>query len=231
MSNGSKILIIDDDEQLLETLASLLNDRYSAMTASNTTEAKEILKKNQFDVVLLDVRLNEGTSGLDLLPFTQKLHNAPSVIMMSAFIDKPIAIHATNNGVVGILEKPYDLNQIHEQIERALKRRVGPRIKSAAMLKDGEISLDANNFRLVTKDHSLTLTKTEYQILSFFMERPNQWIQRERIEEQIWPGVQVSRNTLDTHLSNLKKRAPSLRTFFESRRGFGIRFIQENEAS
>lgn len=228
MSNTCKILIIDDEDQLLSALAALLKDRYVVSTTNSLEGARELLKQNCYDIVLLDIRLENGTSGLDLLPLTQELSPVPAVVLMSAFIDKPIAISATNNGVLGILEKPFDPSEVNEHICRLLKRREREKPQKAVDLDGGHLTLDSNNFRLRTPSGSLSLTKTEYQILSLLMARPNQWIQRESIESQIWPGIQVSRNTLDTHFSNLKKRIPELRSYFESRRGFGIRFVQQD---
>jgi two-component system alkaline phosphatase synthesis response regulator PhoP len=231
MSNTCKILIVDDEEQLLSSMSELLGRHYGVSTTETLDGAKELLRQDHYDVVLLDIRLKDGISGLDLLPITQELNPSPAVVLMSAYIDKPIAIKATNNGATGILEKPFEPDDIEEQLSRVIKRKLNksnePSSNSIGHEPNG-LSLDSYNFCLkTTTGESLSLTKTEYQILSLLMNRPNQWIQRENIESQIWPGIQVSRNTLDTHFSNLKKRIPELRSYFESRRGFGIRFNQQ----
>jgi DNA-binding response OmpR family regulator len=223
MSNVCKILIVDDEDLLLNSLAEMLKDCYEVSIAEDLDRAKKQLLVHNIDIILLDIRLANGTSGLELIPFAQELCPAPSVVLMSAFIDKPIAIQATNNGVLGILEKPFEPSEVFDHLQRLIKR-LG--IDKKSELQACNLALDSKNFRLKTKNKSLSLTKTEYQILSLLMNKPNQWVQRDLIESQIWPGVQVSRNTLDTHFSNLKKRIPELRPCFESRRGFGIRFIQ-----
>ncbi len=227
MSNTCKILIIDDEEQLLIALATMLNGRHEVSTTTSLEGAMELLKHSSYDIVLLDIRLENGTSGLDLLAVTHELQPAPAVVLMSAFIDKPIAISATNNGALGILEKPFDSSEVYGQIDRLMKLRDRQKHPRSINIDGSSISLDSNNFRLRTPTGSLSLTKTEYQILSLLMAKPNQWIQRDALEIQIWPGIQVSRNTLDTHFSNLKKRIPELRNYFESRRGLGIRFVKD----
>ena len=106
MSN--KILIIDDEEEICKTLSKILiNKGYDVTTSSNSTQAENEIKKNIFDLVLLDVWL-EGSkkNGLELLKTIKNYHPNTQVIVISGHGSIEMAVNAIKKGAFYFLEKP-----------------------------------------------------------------------------------------------------------------------------
>ncbi len=119
----ARVLIIDDDEMicaiLTERLGSLGHQTVSALTLANGCRQAAA---DSFDVIYLDVRLPDG-SGLDKLPFLQKVASAPEVIIMTGLGDPDGAELAIKNGAWDYIEKPVSLNNMVLPLVRALQYR------------------------------------------------------------------------------------------------------------
>ncbi len=117
-----KILIIDDDHEIRSTLSAALKRReFGVDTALNLTAAREKTLSN-FDLVLLDVMLPDG-SGVDLLKEMTAVPDHPPVVMMSGVAGIETAVESIREGAVDFLEKPLSLDRVLVTIDNALKRR------------------------------------------------------------------------------------------------------------
>lgn len=110
-----KILLVDDDEQLLSTLKSCVELLgCDAMTARNGIEAFEMLSKEDFTLVITDVQMPR-LNGIELLEATKKLDSRVPVVVMSGYTDFTEKEILKRKGLM-LLKKPFDLAQIHEVI-------------------------------------------------------------------------------------------------------------------
>jgi len=106
MTFNPKILIVDDEEGIRESLASILRDeRYSVDAVASGEEALALIGKNDFQVVLLDVWL-PGIDGMEALTRIQGLPRPPAVIMISGHGSIETAVRATKLGAFDFIEKP-----------------------------------------------------------------------------------------------------------------------------
>jgi len=123
MTENSRILIIDDDESIRRILSSILEEKgYIVDTARN---AKEALKKSEafyYNLALIDIRLPD-IEGTDLLSKLQKASPEMIKIILTGYPSLQNAIKAVNKGADGYLIKPADLDDLHQTIERHLKRQ------------------------------------------------------------------------------------------------------------
>jgi two-component system, NtrC family, nitrogen regulation response regulator NtrX len=118
-----KILIVDDEEGIRDSLASILRDeRYTVETAPSAEEALERIAKGDFQVILLDVWL-PGIDGMEALSRIQAVSRPPAVIMISGHGSIETAVRATKLGAFDFIEKPRSLEKIIVLVRNALQQR------------------------------------------------------------------------------------------------------------
>jgi DNA-binding NtrC family response regulator len=108
-----KILIVDDNKKILDALRMLFKYQYARVTtASNPESIPDLLRKNEFDVILLDMNfragLNTGNEGIYWLGEIQKLQPAASVVMITAYGDINLAVRAVKSGAYDFVQKPWE---------------------------------------------------------------------------------------------------------------------------
>ena len=113
------ILIIDDEETARKNIGDFLTARkYEVLNAGSLTEARQHLRNNTADIILLDVQLPDGY-GPDLLEETINLPVRPPIILITAYGDVDMAVEAMKNGAHDFLQKPIQLSQLEKSIRRA----------------------------------------------------------------------------------------------------------------
>jgi len=115
-----KLLIIDDDRHLLNSLRVVFSDTYEVLTALSAEEAKITLAENEVDVVLLDVIL-PGIDGVKFLKKIRETHADLPVVMISAAPSIRPVIKALELGACDYIRKPFDIDELRLVVERALK--------------------------------------------------------------------------------------------------------------
>ena len=120
MVNSTKILIVDDELIMRESLAGWLErDGHSVKTASSGEEALEKLKEAHFDILLVDIKM-EGISGLDVLHKVKENDPDVAVVMITAYGSIPSAIEAMKKGAFDYMLKPFDPNELGVLIEKII---------------------------------------------------------------------------------------------------------------
>jgi len=115
------ILVVDDELSMREFLGLMLTkEGYSVTGAETGKQANELLEKQFFDLILLDIRLGD-ISGLEVLRKAKKLHPKSIVIMISAYATAENAVEAMNDGAYDYLPKPFDNDELKDTIAKALK--------------------------------------------------------------------------------------------------------------
>lgn len=204
-----KILVIDDDAEFAEHLAGLMPSHYQVKTAYSLKQATERLTCYPFDSIVSDFMLAEH-DGFEFLKTIYSLTHPPKIIFMTAFASKEMAISLLNRGVHGLLEKPFTISALTDLLER--KRED---------LAEKPWKLDPATRAILTSAGEFELTEVEFKVISYLLSRSGKWVSREELVEQVWGKASQSRNVLDTHLTNLKRKVPALRDALKVVRGRG----------
>jgi two-component system response regulator AtoC len=117
-----KILIIDDEKSICQSLSFALEDEYEVKTALNPIEGLNIMKQEEIDLCLLDLRIGEH-NGIDVLKNIKKLNKSTIVIIMTAFGSIETSIEAIRNGAYDYLTKPINIDELNISINKALEYR------------------------------------------------------------------------------------------------------------
>ena len=115
------LLLIDDDSAFIEDLKLFLEPAYSCSVCSSISKAKELLDKNHFDLILLDIKLNEKESGLDFLQDVRQFDQVIPIMMVSRYNAVEKIVEAIKKGANDYITKPVKYNELMIKLERIFK--------------------------------------------------------------------------------------------------------------
>ncbi len=219
------VLIIEDDVDLALSLEDGVSPHFPVLKAFSLSEAEKVLIAEPISVVICDYNLGEN-QGIAILEIMARLEIEPVVIMITAFGTKDLVIEALNKGVFRFLEKPFSCESLIECIQAA---RSEYQLK-AKQKKSGleSVRIDPLNSEVIVDDESVNLTSTEYKIFSLLFGQESVWVSKDQIQNWVWgEGKHLSRNVLDTHISNLKKKSPTIASMIISERNKGYKFVYD----
>ncbi|MFV8256550.1 response regulator transcription factor [Bdellovibrio bacteriovorus] len=215
MNSPVPILAIDDDLSFLKSLSTALQARYRLHCAANLEQARQILKEQSIQAILLDFNLGNET-GHEVLKALNTDPQRPPVIVVTGEVTVKMAIGFLNLQVFGFLEKPLSLSDLLRLLESAISTGT-----QSDIIKGRHFELDLKKRTVRYKDEDIVLTQTQSQIVSFFIRHRGTTVERERLIQHLWGESHVSRNALDTHLLNIKNKLPPFRTSLQVIHGRG----------
>jgi putative two-component system response regulator len=115
------LLVVDDDPYVLESIAALLREfDYTVHTCQNAHDAMKQVEKNQYDVILTDIKMPQVT-GIELLQSIHAYDRQVPVILMTAFAELDVAVDAIKRGAFDFITKPYNPDYLLHSVEKAVK--------------------------------------------------------------------------------------------------------------
>lgn len=115
-----RVMVIEDDREMRSLLEDFIQEEgYEVRSADNGSEAFRILAKDEFDLIITDVRM-PGLSGLDILPGMRKLQPHSAIIVITAFGSEEVYTRAMERGADGYLQKPISLETLRIMIKKML---------------------------------------------------------------------------------------------------------------
>lgn len=195
------ILIVDDDDSIAELIhMNLSQEGYRCTCAQDGTEGAELLKRERFDIVLLDIML-PGMDGYTLLE--QIKPTGTPVIFLTAKGNVEDRIRGLRAGADDYLAKPFQIGELLARVEAVL-RRIGDR---DGRLQLGDVTIDLDSRQVERDGCPVVLTAKEFDLLAELVQNKNVALRRERLYEQVWkePFLGETR-TLDAHIQRLRKK-------------------------
>jgi Response regulators consisting of a CheY-like receiver domain and a winged-helix DNA-binding domain len=224
-----KILIVEDEPSLLETMSTALKkDGYVVESATSFNEASLKLGVYDYDCILLDIML-PGGSGLELLKQLKTNRKSDSVIIISAKDSIEDKVRGLELGADDYLAKPFHLAELNARIKSVVRRK----------LNNGELSVEAGNVRIlpdkkkvIVNGNAITLSKKEYDILYYFINRKDYLVTKESLAEGVWGDYIDQCDNYDfvyAQLKNLRKKLEESQANVEIKTiyGFGYKFVEK----
>lgn len=221
------ILIIEDEKDVNQLLVKTLQDNgYQASSAFDGLEGLRMLKKEHFDMVLLDLML-PYKSGDEVLREIREHSDIP-VIVISAKDMVGTKIDLLTIGADDYITKPFDLGEVAARVNTNLRRYNKMEKKTQITYK--ELMLDAEAKSITLKGVELDLTAKEYQMLQLFLQFPNKVFSKANLYETIWEEEYMGDdNVIKTHISNLRnkmKKVDRETEYIETVWGLGYRLAR-----
>ena len=207
-----KILIVDDEPAISETLAyALRSDGFTAESCTLGAQALTLLGTGGHDLVVLDVGLPD-MSGFDVCRALRRHSDVP-VLFLTARSDEVDRIVGLELGGDDYVAKPFSPREVVSRI-RAILRRLNPepRLAAAVPATPSRFAIDRDGLRIAYHGHWLNLTRYEYLLLALLLERPGRILSRTQIMETVWQdGGESLERTVDTHIKTLRGKLRGLR--------------------
>lgn len=226
----ASILVIEDNNEIQEILRILLAEEHEVIQAFSGTEGIMHFDKGGIDLVLLDIML-PGKNGDQVLQAIRQTNQTP-VIMLTALGDKKLISQYLLDGANDYVVKPFDLDEVFARVTVQLRQSGEHQSEDRREIDNlvqnfKNIQFDADSFEISSTTETIRLAKKECQILQMLLHYPKKIFTKEELYELIWEESYLpGDNTLNTHLSNLRKKLYQLdpnHEYIETIWGVGVR--------
>jgi DNA-binding response OmpR family regulator len=220
-----KILVIDDDESLRETIGVLLErEHFVPILAGDGRAGLETALSHKPQLILVDLKL-PVLSGVDVCKQLRADRIQTPIIVLSAIGDEVDKVLLLEIGADDYIVKPFGTRELLARI-RALLRRTNPDTK---IVRFGNVEVDLDRRNITNKGLDVKLTPAEYNLLSFFLHNPDRALTRDAILNSVW-GYEAYPNTrtVDAHVVRLRQKLepdPVVPRHFLTVHGVGYRFL------
>ena len=224
VASSARVLVVDDDPDLREFLSSELGvEGYSCEEAGSGQEALLQLRREQFDLVLLDWGLPDF-SGVEVCERLRTSNITTPVLMLTAHDDVTERVMALDAGADDYLTKPFSINELLARVRAQLRRAQLSQGESSEFIL-GDLSLDLMR-REVRRDGALiNLSQREFELLAFLIRQPEKVHPRQEILEAVWGSPFIGDpNLLDVYVGYLRRKLekPGLPRLIHNVRGVGF---------
>ena len=224
-----KILIVEDEPALRELVQrSLEKERYVTEVAADFDSALEKIELYDYDCVLLDIML-PGGSGLDLLERLKELRKKENVIIISAKDSLDDKVLGLELGADDYLPKPFHLAELTARVKSVLRRK---HRDGEHTLTVGNVRVQPDTFQVWVDSKPLELSRKEYDILHYFLNRPNRMVNKQTLAESVWGDHIDQVDNFDfiyAQIKNLRKKLKDAGSTVEVKAvyGFGYKLVVE----
>lgn len=222
-----KILVIEDEFELLKTIEQfLIDENHVVETATDYATGIEKVMLYEYDCILLDISL-PGGNGLKILETLKKEGIKTNVIIISARDSIDDKVTGLDLGADDYLTKPFHLTELHARIKAVMRRK---KLDGSNILKIENMAIDFDKNIATANGEELKLNRKEYDILCFFATNPNRLITKEALAEHVWGDNIDSADSFDfiySQVKNLRKKLKDNNTNVEIQNVYGVGYKLE----
>jgi two-component system KDP operon response regulator KdpE len=230
MKRKISVLAIDDDPQLLRLVrANLESVGYRVTTATNANSGLEYLEMEKYDLVLLDIML-PGMNGYELCRNIREFSSVP-IIMLTAKVEDADKVHGLKLGADDYLTKPFNVQELLARIEAVLRRARSPEeTKAPPSFVCGDVSVDFVRRRVTVREREVSLTLTEYKLLSQLVNNAGRVMLHRELLTRVWgPEYQDEVDYLRAYIRHLRGKledTPHQPRYILAKPGIGYMFAE-----
>lgn len=228
----SKILIIEDEAELVKVLRSYLEQAgFEVLSSYRGDTGLETWKSTRPDLVILDLNL-PGMDGLDIARTIRRQDDTP-IIMVTARVEEMDKLIGLELGADDYITKPFSPREVVARVRTVLRRAAGSASATPAsrLLRAADLEIDLDAYTVTRDNVSIDLTPTEFGLLAALAKRPGRVLSRSQLLEATQDGVVYEgyERTIDAHIKNLRAKIepdPKSPSYIETVFGVGYRFAK-----
>jgi DNA-binding response OmpR family regulator len=222
----AKILVVEDEEKLRKSVEKfLISEGFTVCSADNGMDAVKKIKAEIPDLMILDIMLPE-LSGIQVCQIVRQDSDIPIIIVTALGSEEDI-LTGLGKGADDYIVKPFRMRELVARIQAVLRRRL-PAQFLKKVLYLGELTIDLETLRLFKNGNRISLTPTEFRLLSMLAKEPGRAFTRlQLLEGAIGESYENYERVIDTHIFNLRRKIESNRgkpRYIETVFGIGYRF-------
>ncbi len=203
-----KILIVDDDQDILKVLQANLNfEGYNVILAQNGIEAYQKAIEENPDLIILDLNLPD-IDGIQICHKLREKNIEIPIIMLTARDSMSDKILGLECGADDYIVKPFNFLELNARIKSCLRRY--KKFYDKNEIKFKSITIYPEKFEIYYNDKKIELTKTEYNLFMFFYKNLGKICSRRDIKKELWKNKEIYdwSRTIDIHVNKLRKKLP-----------------------
>jgi len=203
---SQKILLVDDEEDILEFLSyNLIKDGFEILTANNGAKGLALAKKHKPDLVILDVMMPE----MDGVDVCQRIRELPEldetlVLFLSARAEDYSELAGFSAGADDYITKPIKPKLLISRVNAILRRK--SRNKAVNNIKVGGIEIDQEKHTISYNGEFISLARKEFKLLFYLMTIPAKVFTRQEIINEVWKDAIVGDRTIDVHIRKIREK-------------------------
>ena len=220
--DNRKILIVDDDENICELLRLYLEkDGFSTITAFDGEAAVEKAKKENPDLVLLDIMLPK-LDGWQVCREIRKESNVP-IIMLTAKGETFDRILGLELGADDYVPKPFDTKEVIARIRAVLRRSTDSSAKDVKVVNYDKLSINLTNYELVVDGKQIDTPPKELELIFHLASNPNRVYTRDQLLDEVWGfDYYGDSRTVDVHVKRLREKLENVSDKWELKTVWGV---------
>ena len=223
---SSLILVVDDEPKIVRLARDYLEKNgYRVVSAGDGHSALSMARREKPDLIVLDLLL-PGMDGREVCRILRTESDVP-IIMLTALSEESDQIVGLEIGADDYIVKPFSPRALVARV-RALLRRVQGGVKVPAVIREGELEINAEHYTATWKGEPLHLTPSEFDLLALLARHPGQTMTRQQLMDDLYGGAASSVDrSVDSHVKNLRRKLESVsnKRFIETVYGVGYRFV------
>lgn len=206
MSAGKKILIVEDDHRLAESVHSHLKKQgYRCETAYDGHMAMKFFTNEKFDLVVMDINLPR-LNGLDLCRRIREKDKRIPILMITAFGDIDSKMEAFDYGADDYLVKPFHLKELTAKVKVFLKRTETHPLKEE-VLQFADLTIDGGKKTVTRAGKQINLSPKEYRLLEYLVRNRKRVISKDELARNLWDdNYGVTDNTIEVYINFLRNK-------------------------
>jgi two-component system alkaline phosphatase synthesis response regulator PhoP len=219
---SQKILLVDDEEDILEFLSyNLIKDGFEILTANNGAKGLALAKKHKPDLVILDVMMPE----MDGVDVCQRIRELPEldetlVLFLSARAEDYSELAGFSAGADDYITKPIKPKLLISRVNAILRRK--SRNKAVNSIKVGGIEIDQEKHTISCNGEFISLARKEFKLLFYLMTIPAKVFTRQEIINEVWKDAIVGDRTIDVHIRKIREKIGN--NHIKTVKGVGYKF-------
>ena len=220
-----KILIVDDEDKIREVIKEYLEaNNYECFESSNGKDALELLKRNNYDLLVLDIMMPK-MDGFEVLKELPKEYRIPTIIL-SARGEEIDKLQGFDLGIDDYLTKPFSPKELVARVRAILNRTNN--ILDTYKLDTLELNYSSHTLKIDNK--LIEITPKEFELLSYLIKNKDIAVSREQLLSKLWGYDYFGDDrTIDTHMKMLRSNLGRYRTHIVTVRGIGYKFIEDEK--
>ena len=224
-----KILIVEDEAQMLENMAkNLLADGFLVETAGNYAQALERIGIYEYDCILLDINLPDG-NGLELLKFIKNKGLQDGVIIVSARDSLDDKLQGLDLGADDYLPKPFHMAELTARVKAVLRRK---KFDGHDEMKIGNTLINTSNRTLSIANKDVELNRKEFAVLLYLASNKDRLVNKNALAEHVWGDNIDQADNFDfiySQIKNLRKKLDAHGADVEIKAVYGIGYKMQNK--
>lgn len=224
--SGERILVVDDEPQILRALeTSLQGAGYTVAVAATAAEALSAAAMRPPDAIILDLVLPDQ-SGTDVSRELRRWTDAP-ILVLSAVGDEAEKVKALDAGADDYVQKPFGIEELLARLRAVLRRAAPP---GGPLVDLGDLLVDLDKRLVTVRGEPVALTPTEFELLRLFVQNEGKLLTHPAILRDVWgPNYRTESNYLHVYVSQLRRKIeadPTRPRYLLTESGAGYRFVR-----